>query len=186
MKAKLFASVVAAAALGFSGAASAQTVTGTVNITGSVAGHCSMIPGGGSTFSRTFALGELAQADGTLRSISPQTTSGSGVRVSCSTVPAISISATPLRTNNPGEPPGYTNSISYTASAEFTEADDSVQSFTALSGAPANSGGLAGLLKNAPDNVVIRAYGFQTSSPTDILVADPNYSSVITVTVSPS
>ena len=47
--------------------AAAQTVTGTVTLTGSVAPKCSVNPGAASTFSASVNFGELSQANGTLR-----------------------------------------------------------------------------------------------------------------------
>ena len=57
---------IAAALLALPHAALAQQATGTINLTGSVAGRCSVV-GGGQAFSETINLGELSGGDGRLR-----------------------------------------------------------------------------------------------------------------------
>ena len=57
---------MAAALLALPQVALAQQATGTINLTGSVAGRCSVV-GGGQAFSETINLGELAGNDGRLR-----------------------------------------------------------------------------------------------------------------------
>ena len=54
--------------------AAAQTVSGNVAITGTVSNKCSVLPSGGSTFSDSRDLGELAKVDGTLESSSTLST----------------------------------------------------------------------------------------------------------------
>ena len=72
--------------------AMAQDTTGTVNITGSVAPKCLVVPGAGSTFDRTVALGELAGTDGKLRPNLEADFNAAAVtaRVVCTTTPSAS------------------------------------------------------------------------------------------------
>lgn len=185
MKTGLFSAAVIAA-LAVAGVASAQTVTGTVNITGTVDSKCSVNgPGGPSAFSDTWNLGELADGDGTLTSIPPQSTSGDGIQITCTSPPTVSIFAQPIHnpTGIPG--PGYADTVYYVAYADF----DTVSGIETISDAAGGPGGstptpLSTYLDNAPDNIVIRANTFTTPGANDVLTAG-NYSGWISVTITP-
>lgn len=160
----------------------AQDVTGTVNINGFVSGYCRVVSdNNGSTFSDTWNLGELADTDGTLKTISAQTTAGDGIRIACSSIPDVSIEATNLVTGG-AAPSGYTNTINYTAYADFDLVTPTTQTISVASGAAASTASLTNYLENASDNVVVRADTFSTSPSTDLLVAG-SYSATITVQI---
>lgn len=191
MKKLLIAALFASAAI--SAPAMAQsTVTGTVNITGSVANKCLVLPGAGSTFGATVAYGELAQADGTMRTdLATTFTAASGslsARVVCTTAnPTISVDATPLATAAPAAA-GYDNSIDFQADVAVT----TVVSTTTYSNDTANAALAATALdgrlaNNGSNNIVISASNFRTNSPgnTDLLVADPSYTGSISVVIAP-
>ncbi|HET9232220.1 MAG TPA: hypothetical protein VFO00_13095, partial [Vitreimonas sp.] len=139
MKFGLFSATVLSA-LAVAGVASAQTVTGTVQVTGSVGEKCTVTGGdSASAFSDTFAANELAQTDGTLRVIAPfSTASTGGWRVHCTTVPDVSISATPM-VNVATAPSGYANTVNYVAYADFDVVTGPNETITASSGGPSGN-----------------------------------------------
>ena len=80
-------------------AQSTPPVTGTVNILGSVAPKCFVVPGAGSSFERTVNFNELAAADGTLRTglAAEFATAGVSARVVCTSGnAAISVDSDPI------------------------------------------------------------------------------------------
>ncbi|HYD73473.1 MAG TPA: hypothetical protein VEF55_10070 [Candidatus Binatia bacterium] len=180
----LSASVIAALAV--AGAASAQTVTGTVNITGTVNSKCSVNGSGGpSAFSDTWNLGDLADTDGTLTAIPAQSTTGDGIQVSCTSRPFVSIDASPIVNVAPAPGPGYTNTVNYTAYADFLTVPSATETITDASGGAGSSPAqLTAHLQNVTDNVVVRADTFVTANASDILVSGP-YSGTIIVTITP-
>jgi type 1 fimbria pilin len=183
MKVGLFSTALVAATMGLVGAASAQTTTGTVTVTGSVGEKCTVTGGDSSTaFSDEFALGELADTDGTLATIPNQSTSGEGWRVHCTTAPDVSITATSLANVAPDPGAGYSNSVTYTAHADFSLVSGGPTTISAISGGGPTATTLAAHLSNSVDNVVIRANTFVDSG--DVLVAGA-YSGLITVTITP-
>jgi hypothetical protein len=181
-----FYSATVLAALAFAGAASAQTVTGTVNITGNVDAKCTVSgPGGPSAFSDTWNLGELADGDGTLTTIPNQSTSGDGIQVSCTTRPFVSIDATPITNAAPVPGAGYANTVNYIAYADFLTVPSSTETINdASGGAGSTPSQLAAHLQNVTDNVVVRADTFTTPGASDVLVSGP-YSGQIVVTITP-
>jgi hypothetical protein len=187
----LIAALGAGTMLTIAAPASAQTVTGTVNITGSVANKCAVIPGSGSTFTSTVALGELAQADGTMATDLATRFNASGpatlaFRVVCNTSnPTIAVDSTQLTTSGAAST-GYAARIDYNAnvavalspSGSTTVSNDSRNAPTAATpaGGPlANTGGA---------NVTITADTFGTASPTDLLVAG-SYTGNISIVIAP-
>ena len=182
MRVDLVSSAVAAAALGLAGAASAQTTTGTVTVVGTVGDKCT-VSGGDTTFSDTFDALELADTDGTLRAIAPFSTSGEGFQVHCTTIPDVSISATPM-TNVASAPGGYANTVNYMAYADFNVVAGADNTISTPAGGSAGPTALSAHLENVADNVVIRADTFTTPGASDILVAGA-YSGLITVTITP-
>jgi hypothetical protein len=178
-------SATALAAFAFAGAASAQTVTGTVNVIGSVAEKCTVTGGdSSSSFSDTFNAGELADTDGTLATIAPfSTASTGGWRVHCTTVPDVSISATPMVNVAPA-PSGYANTVNYVAYADFDVVTGPNETISTPTGGSSGPTALGSHLQNVTDNVVIRANTFTTPNVGDILVSG-SYSGVITVTITP-
>lgn len=189
---KKLAFIALAASVAFASPAMAQSVTGTVDLRGSVASRCFVLPTEGSTFGTTVDFGELAQTDGTLRTdLSTEFSSigGAGLeaRVVCTTPnPTISVDASPLQTAASADP-GYDNSIDYnahvyvdtvtTADVEFTnDSADPAGAVTAIGGRLASNGG---------NNILITADDFRTNNSTDLLVASPNYSGQILVVIAP-
>ena len=184
----LIASMVALAQPAF-----AQDTTGTVNLTGSVAPRCGVAASGsGSIFGQTVALGELAAADGTLRTgIESQFASAvAAVSVVCNTVaPTISVTATALsaQTSTGSPPAGYANTIAYTATVSIGTTGSVPVLLSAVSGTDAahtlTSG--EGRIANSAGNLVLTASAFHTASPTEVLVADSSYKGSIAVTIAP-
>jgi hypothetical protein len=193
-----------ATAIAFAGSVSAAyavptgTLTGEVDITGSVAAKCSVVTAGtnpeGQDFGSTIALGELAGTDGTLKTALSGTTSGSpagGVqnfRINCTGAGnAITLKADPIVAAT-SAPTGYANTVNFTAEADYAVVGGTspvVQSHTSDS-TTNNASFPAGVrLANAANNVQIQVYGLATPNAGDILVADPSYLGHVTVTISP-
>ena len=105
--------VLSAALLAWAQPAFAQSTTGAVNLTGSVAPRCGVATSGsGALFGQTVALGELATADGTLRAgIDSQFASAvTAVSVLCNTAAptvSVSVSALSAQTSTGLPPAGY-------------------------------------------------------------------------------
>ena len=180
--------LTAAVVLALPQMALAQQATGTINLTGSVAGRCSVV-GGGQAFSETINLGELAGPDGRLRAdltdASPDAVRNFSV-VCTSATPRVRLSATRLATGTTA-PTGYANNIDYTAQVAVLQASGTPPqiTYTTASSLPAPTNvQLTAPLANTADNVTIRVYSFGTDAGA-LLVAG-SYSSVIHVTISPS
>jgi hypothetical protein len=178
----------AAALLALPQMALAQQVTGTINLTGSVAGRCSVL-GGGQAFGETINLGELSGNDGRLRTdltdASPDAVRSFSL-VCTSATPRVRLSATRLSTGTTA-PAGYANNIDFTAQVAVLQASGSPPSitYTTASSLPAPTDvQLTAPLANAADNVTLRIYSFGTAAGA-LLVAGA-YTSVILITISPS
>lgn len=179
---------IAAALLGLPQMALAQQVTGTINVTGFVAGRCGVV-GGGQTFSDTINLGELAGNDGRIRTeltdASPDAIRNFSV-VCTGATPRVTLSATRLSTGATAAT-GYANAIDYTTSVAVLQATGTPPaiSYTTAAALPAPVNvSLTGPLANAPDNISIRVFNFGT--PAGALLVAGAYTSVINVTISPS
>lgn len=192
MKKLAYLSIAAASLFAIASPAAAQTVTGTVNITGTVAPKCLVVPGAGNTFGTTVALGELAAADGTLATdlstrFSSIGATGLEARVVCtSAAPTIAVDATQI-TSATAATTGYANRIDYTAhvfvdttstsDVEFTNSSTGAAlAATAIGGRLANNGG---------SNITITATNFATPAATDLLVAATDYSGQISIVIAP-
>ena len=171
----------------------AQSTTGTVNLTGSVAPRCGVAASGsGSIFGQAVALGELAAADGTLRTglDSAFASAVAAVSVVCNTVaPTISVSATPLsaQTSTGAPPAGYANTIAYTATVSLGTTGSAPVLLSAVSGTNASHSLTSGegRVATGAGNLVLTATAFHTASPADILIADASYKGSIAVTIAP-
>lgn len=173
--------------------AAAQTVTGTVNITGSVADKCSVQPGSGNTFGGTVALGELAQADGTMatdlasRFNAPANSAQLNFHVVCNTAKAtVAVDATELTTGGGTAAAGYAARIDYAAHVAVSLATPATQTFSndsrnAASAAAATTDRLA----NSASNVSITADTFGTANLSDLLVSG-SYTGNISIVIAPS
>ena len=192
MKKLAYLSVAAASAIALASPAAAQTTTGTVNITGTVAAKCLVVPGAGNTFGTTVALGELAQADGTLRTdlatfFSSIGGAGLEARVVCtSAAPTIAIDATEI-TSATAAVTGYANRIDFTANVavDTTSAND-VPFSNSSTGAALAATPIGGrLANNGGNNITISASNFATPNATDLLVAANDYTGQIVVVIAP-
>ncbi|HWE48080.1 MAG TPA: hypothetical protein VG407_18835 [Caulobacteraceae bacterium] len=195
-RALLIASTVAA--LAFAGAASAQSVTGTVNVTGSVAAKCFVVGGGDpSSFSGTIALGELASdgtngPEGTLRTNLPTAAETVGyeatAQVNCtSSNVAVSLLATKLDAGL-GVPAGsYTSTVNYTAGLNLLLDSTGTGAFTynTLTASGATTGTTGAPLQNAANNVTVSVWNFGSQGG-PLLRAATTYASTVTVNISPA
>jgi hypothetical protein len=184
----------ALAGLAIAPAALAQTVTGTVNVTGSVAAKCVVITGaGGSTFTGSIPLGELAGTDGTLASTLSGSTNAlpagsTQFRVNCnSAAPKVTLSATRLALAPTATAPiGYANVIDYTAGLDAALASGGTQtvSYVTATALPAPTvQALSDSFANAANNLTIKAHSLNTAAAALLMAG--NYSSVISVTIEP-
>jgi hypothetical protein len=205
MKKTIAAVIAIAAGLAASPAAaqSANGVTGTVNVTGTVGGRCSVVaPGGGTevqTFGGTIDLQRLDAADGTLRSTLASSTAAApadgltvGTRIVCTSAnPTLGVVATRLNTGgttNPGA--GYSNNIDYTAQLRVNTASGGVRTVayaTATGGGTASTAQLGErIAAGTANNVAVSIYGLRAEHGTTSLLAEGRYDSVVTVTINPS
>lgn len=179
--------LAAVSALALSTAASAQTsATGTLNLTGNVPTKCS-VTGADST---TVNLGDLSGADGRLSSTFINSTNASpsasfSFSVTCTgAAPLASVDADPL-VSATGAATGFTNTVNITGSGTFTLVSGGPDIQTNLSTAAASTPtALSARLANSLNNVTIKAYGFSTTNPTDVLVAG-SYAGKVVVTIAP-
>ncbi|MGN6357479.1 MAG: hypothetical protein ACTHLU_08375 [Novosphingobium sp.] len=166
----------------------AQTVTGTINMTGTVAPKCTVSGQDPTAFSDTVQFNELAATNGTLRSGLATDFGTRSASVVCTTAtPKITVWAKPLAATATA-PSGYANSIDYTASVAVSTTGANAGPFTDVStgGAtgPTTIGG--GRLSNAANNINITTANYNTNgNNTDILVADSYVGSVV-VTITPN
>lgn len=170
--------------------AMAQDTTGTVNITGSVAPKCIVVPGGGNTFTRLVALGELAGTDGRMRTDLAASFNAAAVtaRVVCTTAaPTISVDADPITAATATAPAGYDNSIDFTAHVAVETTGGPAGPFSNDSAAAAGADTAIGgrVANNGSDNIAITASTFRTNAITDLLAADPVYTGKVTVVIKP-
>jgi hypothetical protein len=186
---KKIALIALAASAAIATPAAAQTVTGTINITGSVAPKCFVIaPAAGSTFGGTVAMGELAQSNGTLLPSATLSTTfgaaGAGVltaQVVCTSAnPEVSVTSEPLA-NAAAADPGYDNSIDYTADVTFTRVGGTTLVSDPSAVAAATTATLASRLTGTGTNVSVASSGWTASG---ILVSG-SYTGKITIVIAP-
>lgn len=184
----VFASVSLA---GFGGVAAAQSASGAINLSGTVAPKCLVMADAGTRFGTLVALGELSKTDGRLATdLAPRfsATGGSGLtaRVVCTTAnPTVSVDAIEIRSATPAAA-GYTNRIDFTARVALSVAPSGIDmisndSRTPATGPTALSGRLA---NNGNGNITIMADSFATPVATDRLVAG-SYSGRIDIVIAP-
>ncbi|MBA4161406.1 MAG: hypothetical protein C0515_04865 [Novosphingobium sp.] len=167
--------------------AAAQSVTGTINLTGSVASKCFVSPGSGSTFTDTVAFGELAVADGTLRTDLASAFGTKSFTVKCnSAAPTISVDSTALATTATASS-GYDNSIDFQASVALTTiAANNGPFLNDSSNAALAATAVGSSLANSTGNVSITTSNYRTNNATDLLVASPTYTGSIVVVIAPN
>jgi hypothetical protein len=194
---KLVLLAMAASTVAIATPAAAQ-VTGTVEVTGTVVGRCSVVqPGGGvgvGTFGGTIALSDLDEADGTLKATLEGTTSmapaGTPVetRVVCNSANTnISVNAGKLSNNVPLTDAGYSNDIDYTAELEVnTTAGLRYATYNTLAPVAADHTKQIGrIAAGAANNIKVRAYALAAEGGLTSLLVAGNYTSTITVTINP-
>ena len=184
---KKLALIAMTAAAAIASPAMAQNVTGTINLTGSVAAKCFVAPGSGSTFTETVAFGELAQADGTVRTDLATAFATRSATVKCtSAAPTISVDSTALATTASGAT-GYDNSIDFTASVAVTTTGANAGPFTNDSANAALAATAIGSpLANSASNINITTSNYRTNTATDLLVASPTYTGSIVIVIAPN
>jgi hypothetical protein len=193
---KKFLMIGAACASVLAAPASAQSVAGQVNITGTVTARCAIVGGASTTaFTDNVNLGELAKADGTLEATgtlaSRFTGAGGGApafRVVCNSAnPKVAVDATELTTAGAASA-GYTNRIDYTAHVTVAKAAGApavINNDTTAIATPATA--LGGPISGAPgNNVTITADAFQTTAGATALLVAGTYNGQILVTITPS
>lgn len=171
-------------------AVSAQSVTGTVNITGSVAPKCAVTQGGGGTFSSTVALGELAQADGRLATDLAARFAASPASLQASVVctaaaPTIAVDATEI-TSATASATGYANRIDFIARVAVDTVTQTGVPFTNDSrNAAGTATPIGARIANNSNNIRITATDFGTAQASDLLVAANDYSGRISIVIAP-
>jgi len=193
----LLTALASASALVMATPAAAQSVTGVVNITGNVDSKCIVAtagsPTGPATFSGTVALGNLAQADGTLATDLATRFNAAGnntqlqYKIICTSANTnVSVDADPILAATGVAQAGYANRVDYNAHVAVT--------LVGGAGAPLanDSSAAAATTVNYPDrlavattNIAVTADTFRTANITDVLVADSSYAGKITIVVSP-
>jgi hypothetical protein len=192
MKKVVALSIVAIATALAAAPASAQSVSGTVTINGTVGEKCLVTDTGANPnadFGGIVNLGALDAADGRLRTIAAIAATGDlanlGFRVVCTTAnPLISVTATPL-TTAAAPPAGYANRVDFTADVDFDTVSGTDQ-YTAVTDATATVGGnLTDRLATGLDNVRVDLRDFNTPGVNDVLVAG-SYTGSVSITIAPN
>jgi hypothetical protein len=196
MKKILLTALAAASALAIATPAAAQSVTGIVNITGNVAAKCIVVDDGnptGADFGGTVALGELAQANGTMATDLAtrfNAVSNNGqlqYKIVCNSAnTSVAVDADPIVAATGLAQTGYANRVDYKASVAValvggpgtTVENDSA----AVATGAVNQGGR---LAATGTNITVTASNFRTPNVGDIMVADTTYTGKITIVVSP-
>jgi hypothetical protein len=195
-KIALLALAASAAAIATPAMAAAPDVIGTINITGSVAEKCSVVPvtGDGSTFTANVPMGELAAADGTLKASATLastfgTAGGAGlsVRVVCTSAnPKIAVDADPLVSTSGVVAAGYTKTVDYQANVLVNKVGGSqTYSDDTISGG-GTAVALGDRLAASGNNVTVSTSNWRTATTGALLVAATDYSGKITVTITPN
>ena len=194
---KIIFLALAASTVAVATPASAQTVIGTVEVTGTVVGRCSVVQPGGSlgvgTFGGTIALSNLDEADGTLKTSLESTISAAPAgtpvetRIVCNSANTnISVNAGKL-SNSAAADTGYSNDIDYTAELEVnTTAGLRYATYNTLAPVAADHTKQIGrIAAGAANNVKVRAYALAAEGGLTSLLVAGNYTSTIIVTISP-
>ena len=180
----------------------AQQVTGTVNVTGTVAGRCSVIDAGAekTTFTGNIDLGRLDAADGTLRSeltsstaVTPADAKKVTARVVCTSAnPTISVSATKLAVANAGDPGvGYANVIDYVAALRVKTASTTtplveVKYDTLSDSAPITSKLGSRIAGGSENNVEVNVSNLRTKGGATNVLNEGTYNSVVSLSITPT
>lgn len=188
---KKIALLALATAAAISTPAAAQNVTGTINITGVVGNKCFVLPGAGSTFGGTVAMGELSQSNGTLEESSVlaakfasagTTANALTAEVLCTTAnPLVTVTAEPLISAVTPDT-GYTNRVDYKADVTFTRVTGTKTVSDSSTVAAGTTEALGGRLNGSGVNVSVATSEWAASG---VLVAATDYTGKITVVVAP-
>ncbi|MDQ0251910.1 hypothetical protein ACCC88_11040 [Sphingomonas sp. Sphisp140] len=185
MKKLLFTALLAGSAFAAVPAA-AQSVSGNVTVTGTVAAKCTSAGG----LNGSINLGELAVADGKVNPTFSGNVGGlsRSFTVTCTSAnPQISVDASALVNSAIVSPTaGYTNTVHYTATMAASKAGGGTTSAIDTSNVVGATTALVGdHLANTASNITVTVSNGNTTNATDMLEAG-NYSGVIALTVSPS
>lgn len=174
----------------------AAQVTGTINITGSVAVKCMVVSGGqaSSTFGTTVALGELAQANGTVEDSTTLATrfnsvggAGLSAHVVCTSADAtVTVDADPLVSpSGASAPTGYTNTVNYQADVTFTKTTGTTLVSNDSTAGGSTSSALGGRFAATGSNISVATSNWRTPGTGDLLTSGTDYAGKIVITVSP-
>ena len=169
---KLMFLAIPAALLASPAFAQSTSVTGTVNIDGSVAGRCTFtLP------SVTLSLGELSLASNGKLDVSKVNTKNATLTGWCNnTAATMSVTTTQLTTGT-AAPTGFDNRVDYTATAVANAASASDSSTVAGAGTPSTVGLFTG-------NIVVTLSS--ASSPNNGLMVAGGYTGNVVVTLTPT
>jgi hypothetical protein len=174
----------------------AQSVSGTVGLSGSVAPRCVVNgSGGGSTFSGAISFGELTKTNGTLRGDMQNSSPVSGAvvkaSVTCTTANAlVGVSATELATTGTA-PSGFSSALDYTAELDVDKAGGGTGQFTYTtttsnqSTSPTTTA-LGDAVSNSNNNVRVSVYSFNSVGSNSNTLLAGTYSGVVYVTIAPN
>ncbi len=185
MKKIALAAIAAAATLVSAQPAFAQA-SGTVQVNGTVAAKCAAI----TPISGTIALGELANANGTIEGTFAGNSGGltRQFTVRCTGAnPNLSVKASPLVNAAVTTPAsGYTNTVHYTATMSATKAGGGSTSLSNLSSnANATTGAVGDRLAASANNITLAISAGTTADAGAVLEAG-TYSGSVALTVSPA
>jgi len=173
--------------------AAAQSVSGTVTITGTVGDKCIVTDAGddpNTDFGGIIDLGALDATNGTLRPIGTILASSNlanlGFRVVCTTAaPRVAVTAAPMVNPAATATTGYANTVHFTADANFSVVGGTNNYEVVTDGTATAGGVLTNRLATGPDNVQVDLSNFHTPSATDVLTAG-TYTGTVSITISPS
>lgn len=173
----------------------AQTVTGQVDVNGFVSARCGATFEGDSSFSGSISLGELSQTSGTLSTALSNTTTSSPAGEALFTVGCTSVASTvtlsTTRLSNPVAPtlPTASNDIDYMAEVKIALANGgfAMINYRTAAAMPAPTvSALSDVYANQANNFSVRVYDLEAENGATSFLVAGTYTSVITITVSPS
>lgn len=192
----LLTALAAASALALASPAAAQTVSGVVDITGSVADKCIVTDDGtppSGSFGGSVNLGQLDDTDGTLKDSSVLSTAFSAAgaanltyRIVCTTPNTkLSVNANEL-TTGAVVTTGYANTVHYNANVQLSlvGGNQTLSNDTLLVPAGAEQTFTARLATGA-NNVSVTADTFRTPGANDVMLAG-TYSGNIQISIAPA
>jgi len=175
--------------------ASAQSVTGTVNLHGTVAPRCGSTFSGDTTFAGTISLGELTGSNGAILPAlaSSGTNSPAGVAdffIGCSSTRFnVTMSATRLVNPESAPAPPGSATIDYTAEVkiELAEGGFAFATYTTAATLPASSVTLVtGAVSAVPGNFQVRVYALHPDNGDASIMLAGSYEGVISILVAPT